>query len=514
MKLPPQLASLLPVSPGVEVTLRQGTGVFSATMQPLMPAPSGNEQTPAVKDNPSKYTVGPTGTISPLGMSTPMGGEDSEAENPKSTLPVFSQAATAEGSLSEGTGRLTWRQFSAPISLPVKESAAVPIVAPLKKVPAESEEVSARAGMNSEHREISASGERSGLERKRPAERQQKIDQSSQHTAGVATDPASVSITFPVVPQIETPRSDTPKKNPKISVESRVASADYRKLPAPQSAPIVPATDVGPKALQKVMPERISPDRTAEAAMFHKTVLARESTVTDASSRPIQRYSLIPEPHKQISQVNVSQENPHAVGKAANGTIVTATPSLAEKVQVQPAPATTMFGHQPAASHVSTVITSYREEIAPNAHRIETGATHVLQRMDSAVPSGVVQLRADTRHLNVGVASSSLGWVEVRATAGPSGTVDATLHAETTASAHVLAAQSKEMTEYARDHSVQLGQLSVGVETGDAARDGTHSAPESANNEKLAPMNKDRNRLANREPGLPHEEISLISVRA
>lgn len=101
-------------------------------------------------------------------------------------------------------------------------------------------------------------------------------------------------------------------------------------------------------------------------------------------------------------------------------------------------------------------------------NRSELNAAQMLQKMDMAASPGVMQLRTDARRLDVGVSSSTLGWVEVRATTGSSGRIDAMLQTQNDASAHVLAKQSTEIFNYAREHSVQLGQVSVGVGTGES----------------------------------------------
>ena len=134
--------------------------------------------------------------------------------------------------------------------------------------------------------------------------------------------------------------------------------------------------------------------------------------------------------------------------------------------------------------------------------------------MDTAAPSGAV-LRADARHLDVGVSSGELGWVEVRATASSSGRVDAELHVQTNSSAHMLTAQSKEIATYAREHSVELGQLSVGVGTGDSARGHSRSSIyDSAAKEDLAPVRKAVKSQVSNEPQRPAEKVSFFSVRA
>ena len=106
----------------------------------------------------------------------------------------------------------------------------------------------------------------------------------------------------------------------------------------------------------------------------------------------------------------------------------------------------------------------------------EISAAQVLQKMDMSASADAVPLRADARHLNVGVQSAAYGWVEVRATAGPSGHVDASLHVQSSISAETLAAHSKDIASYAREQSIQMGQVSVGVGTGDGGRQNPRSA--------------------------------------
>jgi hypothetical protein len=136
-------------------------------------------------------------------------------------------------------------------------------------------------------------------------------------------------------------------------------------------------------------------------------------------------------------------------------------------------PTPPVMQHQVSPSLSPAMTVGAEKSIA--THRPEAGAAQVLQKMDLAGPSGTVQLRSDARRLDVGVPSGSLGWVEVRATTSASGRVDATLHVQNDASAQVLTGQSREISDYAREHSVQLGQVSVGVGTGDSAQGQSHS---------------------------------------
>jgi hypothetical protein len=97
-------------------------------------------------------------------------------------------------------------------------------------------------------------------------------------------------------------------------------------------------------------------------------------------------------------------------------------------------------------------------------------AFNVLQKMDAASPAQTTLLRADSRHLDVGVQSSALGWIEVRATSGASGSVDATIHVQNDALAKDIASQSGNIVAFAREHSVGVGQLSVGIGGGESGR--------------------------------------------
>jgi hypothetical protein len=146
-------------------------------------------------------------------------------------------------------------------------------------------------------------------------------------------------------------------------------------------------------------------------------------------------------------------------------------------------------------------------------HRPETSATQVLQKMDFAGPSAPVQLRMDARRLDVGVSSGALGWVEVRATTAASGRVDATVHVQNDASAQVLSNQSREISDYAREHSVQLGEVSVGVGTGDNAQGRSRSTDTPDGNETR--FRRPERPLADAEQThYAAEAVSLISVRA
>ena len=168
--------------------------------------------------------------------------------------------------------------------------------------------------------------------------------------------------------------------------------------------------------------------------------------------------------------------------------------------------------HQ-AATHVPESV-FHAPQRTIDAHRPQASGAQVLQRMDMAVPSGAIQLRAETRRLEVGVSSGALGWVEVRATSAASGRVDATLQVQNDSSAHVLASQSREIADYAREHSVFLGELSVGVGTGDGARGDSRSAQGEERNGNATQAREPRLQANDEISYRPAETVSFISVRA
>jgi hypothetical protein len=255
------------------------------------------------------------------------------------------------------------------------------------------------------------------------------------------------------------------------------------------------------------------------------------STKTDGSTGP-QAASLT---KKNISATAVASATPASQSKAAHplAESIEATSSQMDARALKDAPgkpgievksevSLNVPGHaapgSPAVEHqppnlAPTILHESAKTIA--THRPETSVAQVLQRMDGATSSGVVQLRADARRLEVGVSSGSLGWVEVKATTGPAGRVDATLQAQNDASAHVLASQSSEISSYAREHSVQLGQVSVGVGTGDSAHGESRSTENGARNGNATPVKEAVGPPANAEQAYYAEDaVSLISIRA
>lgn len=152
---------------------------------------------------------------------------------------------------------------------------------------------------------------------------------------------------------------------------------------------------------------------------------------------------------------------------------------------------------------------SSRPTVAGHAATQDT-ALSVLQKLDTPVPAQPISLRVDSRHLDVGVQSSALGWIEVRATSGASGSVDATIHVQSDALAKDLSGQSGTIVAFAREHSVGVGQLSVGVGSGESGRqEHPQSQLKAGEQERDEPGSEVLGSPGDRPPGL-----SLISIRA
>jgi hypothetical protein len=223
------------------------------------------------------------------------------------------------------------------------------------------------------------------------------------------------------------------------------------------------------------------------------------------------------DPHPQIAHAtnglgtNGVLDDPRVLKEAEKGIGAELKPEVKGSVSVSPIPIPPALQH-PQLPTASPAVTHDAEKTMAT-HRPETSAAQVLQKMDFAGPSGAVQLRADARRLDVGVSSGALGWVEVRATT-QAGRVDATLHVQNDASAQILTSQSREISDYAREHSVQLGQVSVGVGTGDSAQGQSHSTHTRDGNAIRARGTTAQSLVDTEQMHPAADAMSLISVRA
>jgi hypothetical protein len=240
----------------------------------------------------------------------------------------------------------------------------------------------------------------------------------------------------------------------------------------------------------------------------------REKAISGTLPRPNQDILSGPAAPSKEDHETTLQADAHASQEAGKTSSAVSKPVIAAETAIHPALDLSPAQHPPSANTPDLSTAMHRPEALTETHRAQENTAQVLQRMDTAAPSGAVQLRADARHLDVGVSSSVLGWVEVRATASSSGRVDAALHVQTNSSAHILTAQSKEIATYVREHSVGLGQLSVGVGTGDSARGQSRSTPDAPRPQDTAPLKRALETAVSNEPQQPAEKVSFISIRA
>ena len=242
--------------------------------------------------------------------------------------------------------------------------------------------------------------------------------------------------------------------------------------------------------------------------------------MSETISRTLLKFdqNILPGPavhSKESHETTASQVDAHASQEAGRPSSAVTKPVLTVEPAIHPALDLSPGQRPPSANTTPDPSpATQRPEILTEIHRAQANAAQVLQRMDTAAPSGALQLRADARHLDVGVSSGVLGWVEVRATASSSGRVDAVLHVQNGSSAHMLTAQTKEIATYAREHSVELGQLSVGVGTGDGARDHSRSMQDEPHSGDTALGKRALKMAVSNEAHQPAEQVSFISIQA
>jgi hypothetical protein len=268
--------------------------------------------------------------------------------------------------------------------------------------------------------------------------------------------------------------------------------------------------------LLQVAQEEPLPKKPATAMKSQPSEPARETTIPDTLPRSNQDVLPGPAVHsKEGHETTTMQADAHTSQEAEKTSSAVTKPGVAgADPAIHPALDLSAVQRPPSGNTPDPSPGMHRPEALTETHRAQANVAQVLQRMDTAAPSGAVQLRADARHLDVGVSSGVLGWVEVRATASSSGRVDAALHVQTNSSAHMLTAQSKEIATYAREHSVELGQLSVGVGTGDSARGHPRSMQDAPRGEDTVPVKRALKTAVSNEPQQPAEKLSFISIRA
>ena len=109
-----------------------------------------------------------------------------------------------------------------------------------------------------------------------------------------------------------------------------------------------------------------------------------------------------------------------------------------------------------------------------DVHRSQASGAQVLERMDLGSSSGAVPLRADARRLDVGISSGTLGWVEVKATTRHPAELTQRCTYKVTPRLR-CSPVTREISLTMRANIPFLGQVSVGVGTGDSAQRQSHS---------------------------------------
>jgi hypothetical protein len=551
MKLRLQIASVLPASAKPEPSGSQSKGVFGTTMQEMLGT--------AVSANPGVGMLGQAWPSRPvrigtgIGTSKPGDAVDVSSKEAQLTSDEAQTGAIFRGGpqqLADQSELMGSRVISqtgtegAPVSKepptePVAKAATIeaPIVqgSIARKLPrvtsSESDQQSRRpiegaashlsgpsndASPHATHNtETAADGLHGGA------------SQSSNNA--VQTLPQPIDFVVPVTTE-QPSGSPAPSKSDSNTVSSRVRGQGTSRRAAVQqmiSSQAEPAgksfAAVGSQALAGATgtlasgggePLRRTASATSDRSTGSKpTPLNKENTSAAAIAPATQ-----PLPSKAIHAAGESTEStPSQMDSRAlkdtgarTGHVVSSEVKMSATVNSIPGPTT----EQHETPHVPPAILHGNEK-AIATHRPEANAAQVLQRMDMASSPGVVQLRADARRLDVGVTSGSLGWVEVRATTGPSGRVDATLQAQNDASAHVLASQSSQISSYAREHSVQLGQVSVGVGTGDGSQSESRSTDSGGRRGDAPAAGGTAQPPVNTEQAYHSDDtVSLISVRA
>jgi hypothetical protein len=262
-------------------------------------------------------------------------------------------------------------------------------------------------------------------------------------------------------------------------------------------------------------PASATADRTTGSQPASPSTQKSSASVVTSAIRSVETKSphSVPESGESAaSQMDVRsvKDAVQKAGTEVKSEIVKSDIKVNLPAQSTPGPAT--VEHQGALNLSPANLHGTEKAIA--THRPEASAAQMLQRMDMAASPGVVQLRADARRLDVGVSSATLGWVEVRATTGPSGRIDATLQTQSDVSAHVLAGQSGDISSYAREHSVLLGQVSVGVGTGGSTQGESRSNDHGSRDENATPTGDAVRTPANTEQAYQAADaVSFISVR-
>jgi soluble cytochrome b562 len=519
MKLSAQLAAVLSLSPKAGAAPVRDTGAFAPAMERLIGGLASETQVsqtiPALPDTGVKIAV-PSQAVMPRVPALKLTREDQLKAAPGAVNPGSDVASSHE---EEGLAVVS-QSGPQERTLPEENEERRLSLPPLQSQVAQASLKQARLALP-DARPVSRANE--------PSRERHKTDETKPNDASNVTSPAlpdtpvpqlqnlprniAVAATQPANLVVETGIS-------KGSVEpasGRVDMGTKRRPVAAVTLPL-PANPVAFASITKQIARTVQkiqqPEEIAGTATEHSTAPADQKLLSSAPARGKQDAFSMMVHRLDGHEATALQSNVHPVKESVKETLTVAQPAVTEKAPVHASPAAPVPQQQAASNANIPAAVVHRMQQVVDAHRVEATAAQVLQRMDAASPSSAVQLRADARHLDVGITSGSLGWVEVRASVNSSGKVDAALHLETNASAHVVAAQSKEIGDYVRQHSAQLDQISVGVGTGDGSRGNSGSMHEQARNNHTATVRTMVQDPISSETREPTDKMSLISIRA
>ncbi len=522
MKLSPQPAGvLLPLSSKAALAALSDKGAFAATMQDLMVPPS-SPAVSAVMQSPAgglpQIAVGIKPVLLREEMHASAGEERIGTDNvpPQTSIVVTSIAAVPVP--RDDMRYPVSPQLSVQVSSPAEELSELPLLMAKVTNPAEETVVPQPLPARREPGRAADSHGSSRGEHKVGAATRGPTNPAISHspeTLPAAATPAQCPIPVSVA-QPERPEQTFSEKNVQPAIHNLdKAGGSRRSVSVSRPEMMAPTTASNSRSeLLQVAQEETLPKKTATIMESQPSGPAHEMTLPDTLPRSNNDVLPGPEVHsKERHETAAMQADAHISQETGKTSSTVTKPVVGAQPSIHPALDQSPVQRPPLGNTPDPSPAMHWPEALTETHRAQANVAQVLQRMDNAAPPDAVQLRTDARHLDVGVSSGVLGWVEVRATASSSGRVDAALHVQTNSSAHMLTAQSKEIATFAREHSVELGQLSVGVGTGDSARGHPRSMQDAPRGEDTVPVKKTL-KTAVSEPQQRAEKLSFISIRA
>lgn len=369
------------------------------------------------------------------------------------------------------------------------------------------------AGTVSKTPSISGSSAAESHSSKRPSSEHAKSVQKG-GDSGVGSPPLPAATAIPIVPFVVAPRTMPQTAKGTQTGTGKQLTLEMGRSSSPQVERPIGAPVVSPAAVNGFAQE-IASHEPSDATPASQGPRSAGKLIAGAANGIAQPAQNAKEPSSTASpwqrEVIASQAGIHGE-KAVPRETASVEGVIGTDTAVRTAGHTMSTGAAPQIGNGGAATLVHGGSPAMAGHS-QVSATQLLDRMDTASGDATVQMRGDARHLEVGVASGSMGWVEVHATAGPAGKVDAALHLEGHVQAQSLSGQAGAIVEYARQHEVQLGQISVGLGTGDGSRGQSGQSGGSHQNARSSSGTLTRESAPAEEQSVA-ANISLISVRA